>query len=980
MLFSKLYDRLKELEINLIIRDIRKLKGQIEDIEKERHVIIEEISLIEDEKTSIESKYNLLKNNIENMEKEIDESRNMKLEIIKSLENLRNQVALLNEKEGFLKKDLSRLEEESEKLRNELIDIERLNEDIIKNKDLITATISNINSEFDVKNNDLTNINKFLDEKEKEIETEKNKMLGVYNKSADTRSELNSIISFNENINKRISQLNKEIQSILISKETNSEKQEELSIDKADLESKLKDKLNKVNDLKEISMTLESQYKDVMEKLRSDQMKVQGLISSYNLHRNMEEGYEGYYKSVKSLLMAIKKSDTLKKGFLGVIADLLKVDSRYERAIDISLGSSLQNIVVETDRDAKSMIEYLKKYKLGRVTFLPLNTIKGTTLNLNKNDLKEYKILGLGHELITYDAKYNNIFEFLLGRTIIIEDIDNAIRFAKKYNHSYRIVTLEGEVFNPGGSLTGGTYGNNSISIINRKNKILTLEKEINILNDKLSGLENEKSILADKIDKNREIIAKEENLIKSLELELMSVFNEIEKSKDEIKRLEDYHIKLNDEIISLTTESDNLLMKKDDLSNSIKLFEEEINNHKNYIIKLTEEVAKEKSIKDELTNEVTNIRISLNYNENLLKNLEDKLNDNAKESNRIKDLILEKEKNIALNLREVESIGTNKSNILNSIKSIEKEEVDISAKLDKLIETKDNFMKNFYEEQERLKEINKKLGILEKQKNNQEVKLTRLELYLENNHNRLADEYEMDYEKALKFESPIGNIQNAIQEAKSLRAQIKELGHVNLGSIDEYKKVKERLEFNTTQYNDLLESKENLKNVILDMEKTMRVKFKEALAEINENFGEVFSVLFNGGKAAIELDESEDILKSGIEIKAQPPGKKLQSLTLLSGGEKSLTAVALLFALLKSKPSPFCILDEIDAALDEVNITRYTSYLKSFNDGTQFVLITHRKTTMEIADILYGVTMEEEGISKLISVKLKDNLDGIAS
>ena len=288
--------------------------------------------------------------------------------------------------------------------------------------------------------------------------------------------------------------------------------------------------------------------------------------------------------------------------------------------------------------------------------------------------------------------------------------------------------------------------------------------------------------------------------------------------------------------------------------------------------------------------------------------------------------------------------------------------------------------MKSFYNEQNRLIELNELISNMEKSINQQEVKLAKSSVQLENYHKKLYDDYDLTYEEALEYEIDIENMKNALVETRRLKGEIKELGNVNLGAIEEYKNVKSRLEFILKQQNDLIDAKESLNQVIKDMENTMRSQFLMNFNEINKNFQEIFKILFNGGHAELILEEKENILEAGIEINAQPPGKKLQSLSLLSGGEKSLTAVALLFAILKLKPSPFCILDEIDAALDEANINRYTSYLKKFQKDTQFVIITHRKTTMEIADVLYGVAMEEEGISKIISVKLKDNMDEIAS
>jgi chromosome segregation protein len=376
----------------------------------------------------------------------------------------------------------------------------------------------------------------------------------------------------------------------------------------------------------------------------------------------------------------------------------------------------------------------------------------------------------------------------------------------------------------------------------------------------------------------------------------------------------------------------------------------------------------------------VTDMKINLNLIHSKINNLQEKLAKNESEFENINNSIKEKDELIISNKDNIEEIIENRATLDEKIKELNIIEGDTKKELEGLISDKNKFMEGFYSEQDRLKEINKLIVDTEKNINSNEVKLARISVQLENYHKKLADDYELSYEEALVYEGEIKNTQEAIVEARRLKVEIKELGTVNLSSIEEYKNLKERLDFILNQQKDLINAKENLKEVIKDIENKMKNQFLINFNEINTNFQEIFKILFNGGQAELIIENNEDILNSGIEIKVQPPGKKLQSLTLLSGGEKSLTAVALLFAILKLKPSPFCILDEIDAALDEANISRYTNYLKTISDNTQFVLITHRKTTMEIADVLYGVSMEEEGISKLISVKLKDNINEIAS
>ena len=689
----------------------------------------------------------------------------------------------------------------------------------------------------------------------------------------------------------------------------------------------------------------------------------------------MEAGYEGYYKSVKSILQITNKDSNLRKGLIGVVADLLKVDSIYEKAIDISLGSNVQNVVVETEEDAKKFVNYLKNHRLGRATFLPISIIKGKSIKLNQLDKDEFNILGLSHELVKYEKRYHDIFEFLLGRTIVVKDIDNGIKLANKYGHIYRIVTLEGEVLNAGGSITGGSYGKDSISIINRRNKIDSLYQEISTINANLLHLDTIKVNLEQSLNSLNLLIDNKDSIVKSIDSKIYENLNTQNVYKNDSERLVDEITRKQEEILSLSKDLQNYNINKDNLDRILKEIEMEIEKAKHDVDLITIKVVELKNKRTDLDKELTDIKINLNSMEHSKNTLEHNSQNYSISKEQLTILLIDKKNSIISIQNEIESIASSRIEVEEEITKYEKIENSIALELNDLIKEKDKKMNSLYDEQDILKIIHKKILDNEKALNNLEIKLARYELQLENNYTKLIDEYELTIEEAIKFEKEIENIQGANNEVKELKDKIKVLGNVNISAIDEFKYITERLDFIMTQHKDLINAKENLKEIIKDMEKRMKTQFINSFKEINSNFTEVFSVLFNGGKAILELDDNDDILKSGIEITVQPPGKKLQSLSLLSGGEKSLTAVALLFAILKTKPSPFCILDEIDAALDEANINRYTNYLTKFIEKTQFILITHRKTTMEIADVLYGVTMEEEGVSKLISVKLKNNL-----
>ncbi len=978
--FTSLYNKLREIEVNIFIKEIKKLNMQIDNINIEINEINKDIIESETEKNIIEDKFNLLKNTIEDMDNSIETARNSKLNIIQALDNCKNKISLHIEKENFHIRDLERLKKEKSDLEESLKKINDIEIDINSEKLSIDDNLKNLIENYEKKDNERLLIDDEIRVKEDYIENIKSKHLNLYNDASHIRNKLDNMDSFRENIIKRIDELKNE-KNKLANNITNNKKSLEASIlEQASLKT-LVNRLSK--DYGELSIKkadISNNKEDNDKLIKEIEIQVQGLISNQRVYKSMEAGYEGYFKSVKNLLLAINKSEHMKNGFLGIVADLIKVEAKFERAIDISLGSNIQNLVMDTDVNAKSLINYLKDNKLGRVTFLPLNTIKANTITLKQDDINEYNILGLGNELIKYDPIYENIFKYLLGRTIIIQDIDSAIIYANKYGHSNRIVTLDGDLLNPGGSMTGGSYGNNTISIINRKNRIKAMDRDINSLQSSLNVLKDKRQQYINELSEIDKEIIENEEYRKNIELKLIDITNTNNSYNIEITRLKNDLDKTIEQISNFKKEIGGLSHNKDELEAKLKDLDVETNSLSEKIKYLMEELKDYRNLKESNNNEITDYKIKINLMENTLRNLNEKQESQVGEKQLIDQLLKDKENSIIEIKSELEIINKDKILIQEDIGKLEVEEALASDNFNKLIEDKDNFMKTFYEEQDRLKDITNKLSILEKQKGRQEIKLAKNELQIENNHLKLLEDYELTFENAVAYEVDIPNMQKALEVVKSLKTQIKELGSVNIGSIEEYSKTKERLDFITTQQEDLLFSRQGLNEIIKDIEKKMRGQFIHSFNEINENFNEIFGVLFDGGKAKLVLEDGEDVLESGIEIVVQPPGKKLQTLSLLSGGEKSLTAVALLFAILKTKPAPFCILDEIDAALDEANIGRYTNYLMNFNDDTQFILITHRKTTMEIANVLYGVTMAEEGISKLISVKLKDNLEVEAS
>jgi len=978
--YLKKGNHLKILEVNLFINEIDRLKQELINIEKQKKDLNQQVDIYVEEKEKIENRYFSIKNQIDDMDKSIDEFQNKKYLIQSSIDKNQHQLALYDENEKFYKKEKERLEKEKKenlKLREELLKEKRnlINEIELKEKEL-----SLLNKKFIEESEILEKLSIQIEAKEKDIDKEKDNIVETYNFLSDKKNKANSLEVFKESIRKRIDELDREINTLSKEKDEMESLANKLSIEKEKKEEELKVILNEKKKYEEKENCLKEEYELLLKKINEDRSLLQGKISNYTLLKNMEEDYEGYYKSVRNLLLAAKKESILKKGIVGVIGELVKVDEQYEKAIEIALGSSLQNIVTNTEEDAKFAIEYLRKNNLGRVTFLPLSSVKGKRLNINMEEVRQQGGIGIGSDLIKYDEKYSGIFDYLLGRTLVVKNIDCGIKLSKKHGYSFRIVTLDGDVLNSGGSITGGSIQKNSTNILNRKNRMTSLSEEIQVLRSELNFNEEKVDKMKIEINDISNTIKEKDEKIQSTNIDIIQLENNIAQMLSDMKKNDCRIQKCVDEIQNLNKEIEAIDSQVRSLKDEIVQLEKGRDSVKDSIRDMVENFERQKKLRQEKANKITELKIQINSIDNIVVSSKERLLYIDKECSDILNVINEIDMECDENCTKIQEVNKFRQEIHEDINTQHKLLEDCALNLNKFKENKKVFMENFTNEQEKLKRMDEKINLLEKSINSLDVKYAKYSVQIENYISRLEEEYDLNYEEALNFKIEIKNFKEVEEEVRALKNDIKNLGTVNLGSIEEYKKVKERFEFINSQKDDLLSAKKSLKEIIRDMEIKMEKQFLENFNLIRENFQVVFKELFGGGKADVYLVDEENVLESGIEIIAQPPGKKLQSLSLLSGGEKSLTAVALLFAILKTKPTPFCILDEIDAALDEANITRYTSYLKSFSENTQFIMITHRKGTMEIADTLYGVTMEEEGISRLVSVKLSDKMKEKAS
>ncbi len=971
--YKDIYSKLKKININLYLRDIdeserinKKNSENIVSIKNE----LKENSKNKDEITEILKK---LKTQLEENQIEYNSKNEKKYNLLQNIESEKNKIELLDEKERFNLRDLERLKIEDESI-SENISIRNLeNKDLEDEISLLEVELEEKKKIFTEKEIELKKAIDLINQEESALEENKNKAMELYNSLSDSRSELNSIVSFNENINKRTIQLADGIK----------EKKEALDEEIRYIESdeKLKESFKKnLTDLKlKVDRDNEELIKNenVLTKLNQDINKInidiQTNISNYRVYKNMESSYEGYYRGVKEVLKAGEKHKEINANLIGVVAELVKVDEKYEIAISTALGGNSQNIVTGTQLGAKLIIDYLRRNKLGRVTCLPLDTIKGSEMGLNDKDRADFNVVGIASEIIEFEEKYRNIFENLLGRTVIVKDMNNAIGLSNKYKNRLRIVTLEGDVINPGGSMTGGSQGRNNSNILSRKNRIEKIEKTVKKYRIDKEKLEYNKKNLESDLNEKKTELFKIQNSIQEKEYELINLENKINNRNENKKRLE---FSINNEkleIDSLEEEIENYSKRKIQIEDEIDKLNIELEEIQISTKNLNLRVKEMKTENEILTNENIDEKIIINKKENELSNLKERQSENSKIIRNNKLEISEKLKTKTIIKGQLLEIKKDfeDTNINIDILKKDLENLEISIKESGL--KKEKLESQMLEQDENLEGVLLKIDKLEKGYSKEELRNEKLRLKIQSLHDKLFLEYDIEYESAKEFRDLSLDLNNARDESKKLTDKIKKLGTVNLASIEEYEELSERLGFILSQEKDLSDAKKDLEEIISGIEKEMNEKFMNSFSKIKKNFTEIFKVLFNGGNANLILSNKEDILNTGIDIVAQPPGKRLQNLNSLSGGERSLTAVALLFAILKMKPSPFCILDEIDAALDEANIGRYTKYLREISNEMQFIIITHRKTTMEVADTLYGITMEEKGVSKLLSIELTE-------
>ncbi|UMZ73330.1 chromosome segregation protein SMC [Natranaerofaba carboxydovora] len=976
--YKKISEMLKKLELRLFAVKIEEKRTKWYDLHEKTEGLDKELSEISAENKKMDANIENLKNKSLHIEKEIEAKNEDNNRVIEEIERNQAQKTIYEDKKNNLRSKIENLKSE----------------------------LANLDGEIDKKKEGINETDKELDQLEKNYEEQKNKYdikvkeLASHKEGEEDlnlkklRENLDDVISQKSSLKANKTNQEKELENIREEiKKINDEKSvkdnEVLEQDrfvarlkdkKNDAEKELEDLTHNLDKKEQYLKDLSDKEKELTNKIQELKNHLQEKKSKIQMINEFKKDYRGFSKGVKEILVK-KDKDPNFSGVLGTVSTLITVSDKYKKAIETSLGGALQNLVVDRDKDAINVINYLKKHKLGRATCLPLDNLapRKLSIDLEKKATKSKGYLGVAANLLNTEKRFKVVADYLLARVIVMDDIKNALDLAKEINFATRIVTLDGEMVLPGGAMVGGSFSgsNKNSGFLDRDKEINDLKQSINSLNKELESNNKNLSKIVD--EKNK--LVSELDKIKDNKYNLMVTIKEnnkeLEGATKELKRLQK-------ELDDISLKEKAKIEKRDEISNNLKKTNEglrSVEEQENVLYRKQNEIEtlsiNRKDDKERIEGELSNIQVEMARLTEKIESFKDKSKKDKEDLNILKD----KKERLKNDLKEsgntLDEYQTHLKELDKTINDLKEKQKDLTKSLQELKQERDNTKEKLLESEQIKNETAQKERKTEKKLNKLNVEKKEIETELKKLLDDLYEKYQLSFDSVLAdntIQKDELDINKTEKQLAKLKQGLDRLQPVNLGAIEEYNNLKSRLEFLQKQKDDLIEAENSLKNIIEDIDGVMKKKFKDTINQVNNTFKDTFKNLFGGGEASLRLTTPQDPLSSGVEIEARPPGKRLQSISLLSGGEKALTVISLLFSILKIKPTPFCILDEIDASLDEKNIYTYTKFLRDFSKKTQFIVITHRKETMQHCDALYGMSMAEAGISKLLSVSLNDD------
>ncbi len=962
--YLKVSERLKMLEVNHILREVDRTNDNL-------RIYVDEYRVLNENLDSISKKKDEVSSNLEDLNKDIEglsltnKSLNKEIQTIKEfLIRSESDEKLIFERKNNSASEIEKLEDVIEKARVRSVDLADLQSTIAlqnnNNRDLLESNEDEINK-----------ILKNIEDEENKLGMTENKIHDLQMEKEKAQSNINELLREKEVIAVNISNLDSKLD------ETESDSSEDMElISRLKSEQKnIEDKISESNEkLKSKSIerdsiegeldSLEDRLGKIKSEIEKETINLNDITSKINIYTNIENQMEGYFRGVKDVI----KNKSL-NGIRGAIAQLINTDRKYEKAIEAASGSSMQNIVVEDEVSAKEAIEYLRKNKLGRVTFLPISRIRSKKADFSYAKRLKGSI-GIASDLVKTESEYENIVNMILGSTLVVDNMDNAIAISKDKNIRLRLVTLEGDVINTSGSMTGGSFKSNS-NLLSRNREIQQYKIHQKEVKEKLKDLLSSSESLE---EKKAELEIRKESILErivNLERDLYRYNTDISSIKNSLQNFDQERLKRHEGIKNINSMREDYLKKQEEIRDKLKELEEKLKNNSSDDVILKKEIIMLKTHLGSLNDRLNELKINQAKQQEIY-------NSGTKEEERIEWERLETISNIKKQELQLEQLKASLKRYDSEREELITKKSDGEGRLSELIDRQTKAENMLKDSSDELKSKESKLRTIEKQEYELKEKefISRTKIERTENSKRLfvetlADKYEMSVLLANEMRDDSLEIDN--DELSSLKKEIRKIGNVNLESIEEYEKVSERYKLYTEQKYDLEKSKDALDTMLTELETEMRREFIDNFDKIAENYSKVYETLFGGGKGELILEDRDDVLNSDILIHGRPPGKNMKSLNLLSGGERAMTAICILFAILISKPTPFVILDEIEAPLDDVNVFRFASFVKNLTDRTQFIAVTHRRGTMESADYIYGITMQEKGISKVLSLNLNE-------
>ncbi|SEP54992.1 condensin subunit Smc [Butyrivibrio sp. TB] len=967
-IYLKNKERLKTLDVNIFLMDNERLKGLLEDASEKLSIAENDLEEVGTRYDQARIDYDQAQARLDEIEKEIEEARNEMTSSSVLKEKLEGQLALLKEQIRSVTASSEHFKVRKSEIEAEIAKAREEKEKVLTTKNGVDEEVSSLEAKKKAASDRYNEIQDREQLLTRQIEENNTKIINTINERANIKSRQSSLSTMKEQISIRKAELT----SRLVQASSDEDKKEARMKELRDTFEAVNEEIRVLTDEQKQGEDRLAKIKEILtgsdEKIRQARTLAMQQKSKLDALANLTERYEGYGGAVKRVME--QKDNT--PGVIGVVADIIKTDKKYETAIETALGGSIQNVVTKDEPTAKKMISYLKDTKGGRATFLPLTALKNQQDFRNKDALSEKGAIGLADGLVRIDDEYRAVAVNLLGRVLVVDNMDNATTIARKYGYSIRMVTLEGELLMPGGAISGGAFKNSS-NLLGRRREMEDLEKDVNAKLEEASKLEEEVAAVREERNALRASLEttrlKLQNKFIEQNTARLNVVREEEKQKEEatsFESLKTESLDIENQVADIERQESETRQKLDESIQTEKDCQKAVEDLGRELSELSETEEEAASEVSRWEMEIAKVSQRLEFQQENLSRIDEEIITRQKDLDEVLEHIESSESELEHKNAEIVEIG--KTMEASATSSKENKE-----KLEKIQHTREEIsskQKSFFEVREKLAESK---SSLDREVNRLTSQKEKLDSQIEGLINYMWDEYEITLSQASLMKDPELNDATAMKkEIGQLKNAIRELGDVNVNAIEDYKNVSERYTFLRTQHDDLVVAEEQLRVIIADLDESMRNQFREQFKLISEQFDKVFKEMFGGGHGTLEIDDSVDILEAGIKIIAQPPGKKLVNMNMMSGGEKALTAIALLFAIQNLKPSPFCLLDEIEAALDENNVVRFAKYLHKLKD-TQFIVITHRRGTMESADRLYGITMQEKGVSALVSVNLID-------